>query len=123
MPPIEEEGRNQDAVLWAAAGLDSYGKPTVIPPVDLAVKWNDKQQEVQDPKGRLIRCDATVIVAQDVTLNSIMRLGTVDALPDAPDNLYQVVSRETVPDVNNRSTFKQVMLSRFGDTLPEVIGT
>jgi hypothetical protein len=123
MPPIEQQGRHQKAVLWAAAGVDSYGQVQVDAAAELTVRWEETLTETQDAKGQPVLSDVTVIVDQEVAIDSIFWLGALDDLPDAPMNLKQVVSRSAVPDLKGRQTFRTLHLAKYSNALPTIAAT
>jgi hypothetical protein len=123
MPPVESQGRFEQAVYWAAVGFDRYGMPTYDSPVELTVRWNDKQDETLDAKGNTILTDVEVIVSQNLVPGSLMRLGLLDETPDPPDQLKQVVGFNSTKDVRGRETFRSAKLARASDGTINSVGT
>ena len=122
MPDIETQGRHQQAVLWEAAGLDDYAKPTVNEQrQEILVKWNEQRQESLDAQGNTIVIDATAVVGQEIPVFSIMKLGTIEDLGDAPTGLKMVVNYSETRDIKGRGIFRSVGLMRYSDTLPTVV--
>lgn len=120
MPNVKTLSRPQKAVLWSANGTDDRGRVKVDAPVELDVRWTEKQGEALDAQGNTIRTDVTVVVGQDVVVGSIMWLGLlVTALAATPTSgLKQAVANDKIPDLKGRSFYRTVSLIRYGDTLP-----
>lgn len=123
MPAPETAHLNQDAVLWAANGVDNYGEKTVGSPVEIRVRWNAKRMETVDSKGSPMALDALAVVDRDVIDGSILWLGTLDdwygtGSAGVGVGLHQVVTIETIRDVKGRATRRTVGLMRYKDRLP-----
>lgn len=123
MPAPELSHRFQVAVLWPYEGVsDGYAQPTLGTPVELRVRWEDKQSDQLDPQGRRVRVDATATVDRDVTIGSEMYLGDMNdfagtALGIDNDTKVMVVKTfNAVPDVRNRYSFKTVGLMKKAAT-------
>lgn len=121
MPSVESMGRHQKAVLWAAAGHDRNGKITVSAAVEIDVRWEDGKRETPGDTGEPVAYDATVIVGQAVTVDSLMWKGDYDDLPDPVTNLYRVIFVEEIPDLKGRNTQRTLMLQKYGNTLPTIV--
>jgi len=121
MPPIEEQGLHQKAVLWAYASRDAHGSPQVSAGVELDVRWEFAKRSSQDAQGGTEPYDATVFVKQVIVAESIMCLGKLADLPATKSNLYRVASCEEIPDIKGRKTQRTVLLNRYGNTLPTIV--
>jgi hypothetical protein len=124
MPDQETAFLDQYAVLWARAGTDRYSQPVVSPPVELNVRWEDKQHETLDPHGNVIPADAQVFLDQPVLIGSAMWRGRIADLPGdtlaPPGNVMQVIVFNSTPDLKNRATTRVASLMRWKDALPQV---
>lgn len=124
MPPLERMDRKQTALYWEWRGKDRYGHPVVSPdPVELRVRWINRQQEVLDRQGNTMAVDGTVILGQAVVVGSILWLGSLDDLPGtgtaAPDSgLVQVITYDETSDIKNRFVRREATFMRFTDSLP-----
>ncbi len=123
MPAVESMDRPHDALLFLATGKDRYGKILVsITPVELRVRWNDKQRRVLDRQGNTIAVDATAIVDRDIPLGSILWRGGIDDLPGTSpiptSGLMEVKLSNSVDDLKGRVTRYDVAMIRATDTLP-----
>ena len=121
MPQVELQSRYQKCVLWAKAGVDPLGRYTVLAPVELTVRWEEKRRQATDPKGNTIGIDATVILDQEIAVGSVMRLGRLADLPAVPDNLKQVAMFNDITDIKGRSAFRTVGLIRYDESLPAIV--
>lgn len=126
VPRPEIHYRRQDAVLWSRAGIDDAGEATVSAPVEIRVRWVDRQMEALDVRGETIALDALVVTDQAIIIGSILRQGTIEDYEDLADDaegteLYQVVTERTTPDVKGRISRRTYGLIRWRDSLPEVV--
>lgn len=119
---VETTARHQWAVLWAASGLDTHGRQTVEPPVEIQVRWKHTQRMGSDARGNPVSIDAQVVVAQDVPMGSVMWEGKLDDLPGTSyvpeSDVMEVVGQDTVPDIKGRNVHRVLSLSRSSDSLP-----
>lgn len=118
MPAPEVSNRHQTAVLWEVDGYDSHAEVTVGAPAAISVRWNNTQGRALDPQGNTVALDATVIVAQDVPVGSLMWLGTLaqlEAVGNTLTNLMQARTVEKTPDLKGRVHFRQLGLVKYRD--------
>lgn len=123
MPRFETKHRNQDALLWECIGADNKGKPRVsIERIELKVRWSDRSVEMNDPEGKLIVVDATVVVDRNIPYSSIMWKGKVEDLPGThgipESNIMYVAAITTTPSIKNRGTRRVVGLRRYSNKMP-----
>lgn len=125
MPSQERAFLPQRAVLWLSGNtFDQFGQPVVAPPVEIAVRWNDKQGEALDATGNTITLDATAVVDRRITIGSRLWLGTLaqwngtgpGSGQEIPNRLIEVKTYSETPDIKGRNSFKTVGLLRFRDT-------
>ncbi len=86
----------QTAVYWGVSGNDGQGGFTYDTPVELAppsngVRWEIMDQVVRDDKGVEFTSRALVFVAQDVEVEGLLYLGTLDSLYDLLDESSESV--------------------------------
>jgi hypothetical protein len=120
MPFQEVAFLEQTALLWAASGVDRYGQVTVLPPVEIPVRWLTKRREVLDAKGNTIALDAQAVVRQRIAVGSHLWLGnlvqwygtgTGSSLAD--EELMEVKTYDETPDLKDRGVFRIVGLMRL----------
>jgi hypothetical protein len=107
---------NQQMVVWQKVGSDPYGKPiyqTILnddknSPTQLAVRWEDKQQEIILPGGRVVRSMAYILGTVYIAPGSLVFLGTLadwQAIPTYPlpptvlQGGREVLKTNTTPDI------------------------
>ncbi len=66
---------NQRMVYWEKSGSDSYSKPAYKPGVEIAVRWEDVQNEVLTPDGRKVVSMGYILLAVPVLVGSLVLLG------------------------------------------------
>lgn len=117
--PLESDCRSQDAVLLEADASNNDGEATTEAAAELKVRWEDGQGQIQDGQGDVVTYDATVIVGQDIPMDSVLYLGTEDARTDDTDpEYYRVVATKSIPDVKGRNFRRTVFLARQSGTAP-----
>lgn len=123
MPAIETEGANQFAVLWAYSAPDSHGQPTVEAAVEIAARWEWGQRQVMTAESTPITCDASVMVDQEIAMGSLLWQGELADLPDPVEDvvLYEVVGKDTTPDVKGRSFQRNVFVRKWRESLPTIV--
>jgi len=115
---------NQKAVLWAASGTDESGSVTVSAAVEINVRWEEKQSQVLDAQGQVVAVDITVVIDQDIAVNSLLWLGAKEDLADVPVDLKQVIGRNKVPTLRKGRTQKYrrtVGVIRYSNELPTIV--
>ena len=83
---------NQVCVYWGSPVPNGYGWYTFAEPVELDCRWVDTTQVITDNKGKEIVSKAEVQVAQDLDVNSILYLGTLDDLDSGQEDDPRTVS-------------------------------
>ena len=76
----------QTCVYWGSPQDDGYGGKIFAAPVELLVRWEDKEQLIRQDDGIEISSRAIVYVLQDVDLEGMMYLGTLDDLYDISES-------------------------------------
>lgn len=117
MPPLERTDRLQRAAYWEASGYDDYGRPLLLNPVELLVRWVDDDRDVLDDQGNTIALNATVIANQNLAVGSLMRLGTLAEALDNPGSYLEVKTFNATRDIKGRNLRRAAGLMRAGDRL------
>ena len=94
----------QDAVYWGNPTQTGTGAFTFDDPVEIQVRWDDKQELVIDDKGNEVVSRASVMVKQDVDLGGMLMLGTIDDIdsglygdPYSLDNAFRIIAFTKIP--------------------------
>lgn len=125
MPPLVTRHRHEAAVLWPAGIYpDESGSPTVGNPIEIRVRWEERQQDVDDPLRGTIRLDAVVVVDREIAEGSRMWRGCLSAWPATnatvrDSELMEVVRYSETPDLKGRNRRRVVGLRRSRRNLPE----
>lgn len=121
MPDMESDNLHQKALLWAANGINDYGQYKVDAKVEINVRWQEERRQGVDAQGSTIAIEATVVVDREITVGSIMWLGSEEDLTtDPPTGLKQVLSYRKIPDIKGRSFRRVAILGKLSDTLPDL---
>ena len=107
----------QTAVFWANPVEDGQGGATFDEPVELSVRWEQKQELFADASGQERRSDAVVYVGRDVAVGEYLFLGGLDDLStaEAGDPLivtgaYEIKKFEKIPDLSTSRYVRKVWL-------------
>jgi len=76
----------QTCVYWGTPVEDGYGGKTFADPVEIMCRWEDKAQLIRLDDGNEISSRAVVYVLQDVDMEGVMYLGTLDDLYDLAES-------------------------------------
>lgn len=116
----------QTCVYWANPVEDGYGKQTFDDPVELACRWEDKQQIIGTITGNQIigfqnMSRAIVYLGQDVDVDGMLMLGTLDDLtessgdssgeyydPQQRDDTYIIKRFEKTPALHSTTEFIRI---------------
>ena len=124
MPALEVSTAIQKAVLWPfTPGYDRFGQQIVGEPVEINVRWKTSRRTVTDPRGNTVTLNAEADVFQEVEPGSRMWLGTLDQWNQISSNpatvneeLCQVMTFDSIPDIKGRLAYMKVGLMKFHDT-------
>ncbi len=121
MPAPEVHNRPHTAVYWEKVGVDRYNNVTVRDGVDIKVRWVWTKGEALDPEGKRISIDATVILAQDVSVGDQLWLGDLEdwyGTGSGGDDteVMEIVSIERTEDLKGRNVYREVGLKRMAST-------
>jgi hypothetical protein len=129
VPPLEEILMDQDAVWWAANGLDRNADIKVAAPVAVKCEWIWKTTLLRSSgrgtgaEGQTVTTIATVTVDRDMSLGDLLWFGSINDLPKPPDQpqfVCQVVGLGDTPDVKNRFHVRTVQLMFFKNKIPPI---
>lgn len=121
MPSIETSNLEDYAVLWTAAALDNYGRPSVYSPIEIQVRWEDLTTLSSSPQDTIQTLNAEIFVDCDIPIESILWHGRLEDLPSSPTGLVKVIETDSIPDIKGRVSQKSVRAIRHKDVLPTVI--
>lgn len=129
MPAVETAFRRQTAVLWEWLRVNAFNEPVIDAPVEIQCRWKWGQSMQSGPQGTPTAVDATVIVAQDVTIGSLLfegdlnewlgHSGTGSGSAGDYSYLMEVVTANFTPDLKARNVRRTLGLRYFRDTKPE----
>ena len=122
--PLETQDLLQTAVLWPATATeyDNNGELKRGASVSIKVRWPYVETDGRSPQGVSIGYDGTVIVDRDITVGSIMFLGTLSDYENASSPTVFVVTQfSKTPDVKNRQYRRKVLVQKHSAELPALI--
>ena len=113
--------RKQTAIVWkqtaGAQPFDEYGWRGFQTAVDIAVRWDDTQEEFTDSEGRTQGSNAVVMVGEVLSLGDYMLLGTIAGLttpqltdPDSVAGTFPIRKIENTPTINGSATLREATL-------------
>lgn len=129
---IEGVDLHQTAVYWEVVKYDRHGHVKVKAPVELnpedgnGVRWINRRSQVTAPDGQVITLDARIVTSQEIKVNSIIWLGTLDEWNESGSDgndtqLHQVKIYSEVPDIRNRDYRYEVGAQRWKKALPDIV--
>lgn len=102
----------QTAVYWGTPVADGYGKMTFAAPVEIACRWENTTKLITAYNGKQIACTAIILLTQDVVVQGMLYLGTLDDLDSAQEadpysvsGAYEIKRFDKVPAVKSTTEF------------------
>ena len=94
----------QQAVIWTASGVDSYGNPSYAAPVAIKVRWEERIERTLDSTGNEILSQAFVYMAIKYAPGDYLLLGvSTDTTP--PSSAFEIKNFSSIS--NLRNTFSE----------------
>lgn len=107
----------QVAVYWGDPSSDGYGGRTFDDPVEINVRWQDRQELFVDAQGREQTSRAVVYVATDLNIGGYLYLGALADLSSAEEGdplsistAYEIRSISKTPDIGADRFARKVWL-------------
>lgn len=108
----------QTAVYWANPQSDGFGGRTFDDPIEISVRWEDRQELFIDASGQEKTSQAVVYLAQDVNLGGYLYLGSLSDLSSAEEGdpltngvaSYEIRGFRKVPDIRGERSLRKVWL-------------
>lgn len=112
-----ENQLKQAAVYWGNPSSDGYGGRTFDDPVEINVRWSDRQEMFVDTQAREQVSRAVVYVATDLVIGGYLYLGTLADLSSAEEGdplsistAYEIRSISKTPDIGADRFARKVWL-------------
>ena len=83
---------NQIAVYWGNPTPGGYGGHTFDDPIEISVRWEDRQELFIDAEGKEVRSQAVVTIDRDLVLGGYLALMTLSDLSSAEEGDPQGIS-------------------------------
>lgn len=116
---LETSERHDYAVYWQHVGQDKFGKPIVLAPIELQVRWENSKSTMMGKDRQPLAVDSIVVVDRDLVDDSILWLGRLADFT-TPTNLCQIKTFTSVGDLKGRHTRRVAYCSKYGNTLPTI---
>jgi|WetSurSiteA1Bulk_404760.scaffolds.fasta_scaffold33875_2 hypothetical protein len=104
----------QTAVYWGNPQEDGYGTKTYDDPIEIPCRWESKLVLVRglDAKGGTFDYNTAVYTLQDLDVEGVLFLGTLDDLTDSeesnpaiPDGAYVIKQFQKIPSLYSTTEF------------------
>jgi len=112
-----ERNLNQTAVYWGNPTPDGYGGYTFDEAVEIDCRWVDTIEVITDAKGENVVSRANVQVAQDVDVDGMLFLGTLDDLdssqeenPETIPTAYRIKKFDKTPTIRGNAFHRAAYL-------------
>jgi hypothetical protein len=76
----------QTAVYWGTPVDNGYGGFTYADPIEILCRWEGSTKLITDAKGQQIVCVAEVMVLQELDIDGLLYLGSLDDLDSAQED-------------------------------------
>ena len=104
----------QKAVYWGAPVPNGFGGFSYSDPIEIAVRWTDKQELFLNYNGEQVLSRAKLMLDQDVEVRGMIALTTLAALDmgQLPEEnaAYEIRAFQKMPDVRAKQYVRQVWL-------------
>lgn len=102
---------HQTATYWAPLDTDLFGKKTYEAPVQLTVRWEDKQELYHNKHGQQVVSKSRIFLSQNVDLDGYILLGTsVETDPVLVTGAEEIQQIARIPDLRNLTTMYMAIL-------------
>ncbi len=108
---------NQRAVYWGDPEKDGYGKLTFTAPVEIAVRWESKQELFINQEGKEERSQAKVWAPTAFAMEGYLFLGGLDDLssaekadPQVLASAFMIKGSSNIPDINGNEFVQKVWM-------------
>ena len=106
----------QTCVYWGSPATIGYGGYSFSEPVELACRWEARQELFINAQGKEERSQAVVYLSQDVDLGGYLYLGEIDDFDSsAPDpqnvaGVKEIKSLKKIPNMKATAFLRKVWL-------------
>jgi hypothetical protein len=102
---------NQTVTYWAPQAFGLEGGRVFAAPAALKARWEDKSEQVMDPKGEVFVSRARVYTLDVLENDGYLYLGTTnEADPRTLDKAYEVKATRSVPNLRSAQQMNVAML-------------
>lgn len=117
MTTFRSPSLKQTAVYWGNPANDGAGGRSFDDPVEISVRWEEKQELFIDASGQEVRSNAVVFVGQDLDLGGYLALTDLDSLssseegdPLTVDAAYEVRGWSKIPNLKGNKFVRKAWL-------------
>jgi hypothetical protein len=132
MPNLEaSSSQGALATLWAFAGYDPDGEPTVNEPEEISCRWVRKESAQQSAENTPHGISDTLLTQTVITIGSIVARGAADDIvgtgtglendADIDGGLRIVVGVDRTDDIKTRNVMRSYQLAKYSASLPRVV--
>lgn len=107
----------QTTVYWGNPQNDGFGGRTFDDPVEVDVRWEERQELFIDTNGQEVRSQAVVYIAQDVDMGGYLYLGDLDDPSSAEEDdpltvsgAYEIRGFQKIPDIKAGQFLRKIWL-------------
>lgn len=103
----------QTAVYWEASTPDGFGGFTYKDPVEIQCRWDGTSKLIKDDKGTEVVAHAEILVNQDLEIDSLLFLGSLDDLDSSLTHegvdAYPIITKSSNPLFKSTDEFVRVV--------------
>lgn len=97
--------RKQTAVYWAPGAFDNYGRPLALPPIQIACRWDDANEQYLDKNGNMQMSQAIVYPDRQLAFGGILWKGLITGIVSgSPFNnpyAWEIAKLQAIPNFRN----------------------
>lgn len=104
-------------MYWANPQSDGFGGRIFDEPVEIEVRWEDRQELFIDANGQEVRSRSVVYLGQDINIGGYLYLGSLSGLssdeesnPLSVSAAYEIRGYQKVPNLKTEQFLRKVWL-------------
>jgi len=113
MSLLFESNRREKATYWAPGPVDGYGKQTLLAPVEIDCRWENRHEQFIDVNNQERVSKAVVYTDREAVLAGMMFFGELTSAPADPlasSDCWEVQMVSRIPNIKAEENWFSVML-------------
>ena len=105
--------KRERAVYWAPGPIDRWGKQSVLDPVEIDCRWEDRHDQFIDIKGQTQISKAVVFTEYELQLSGMLFFGDLGSAPVDPladRSCWEIRQIERIPNIKAKANWWSALL-------------